>query len=97
LLVSDTPTTKRFRPTRSFQKYLGYVLFGINIPLVVSISSIPALVIKPKLGVWDSVSTLYASTWYAISVGMLLALYRVITVARVVIEPDPEDPWRPSS
>lgn len=97
LLVSDTPTTKRLRRTRSFQKYVSYVRFGINIAFIVALSSIPALVTNPRLGAWDGVSTLCSAAWYAISVGMLLALYRVVVIVRVVVEPDSEDPWRPTS
>lgn len=86
LLVGDTPTTRRIGNTRSFKRYVTFVRAGIWISGATALVSIPILVVTPVLSSPFDPRTILASIWYALAISMFAALFRVISIAQMLIE-----------
>jgi hypothetical protein len=87
LLVSDTPTTRRLGNSKAFLQYLKFVRVGIWLSGITALFSMPILVISPTFKAPWAASTITASLWYGLSFAMFAALFRVVSIAPLLIEP----------
>lgn len=86
LLTDTTETLRHLRRTRTLSRFLAFVRYAIGTSLLLSVWSLPMLVVKPSFRSGELVQLLLACVWTGLVFALIAGVIRIFATIRALTE-----------